>query len=154
MKKSILLLLGLFFVAFSFGQSNAEEIDLYQSMYGLEKKAIVKEFVVPKDVNKAAFWKLYDEYEVNRKVLGKERVMLLDEFAKKYLTMTNEESEAWMKKVIALDDNQDKLIVKYYNKVKKANSPILAMRFYQLEVYLLTSIRLEILDAIPFVEEK
>jgi len=35
----------------------------------------------------------------------------------------------------------------------KATSPIVAMRFYMLEAYLLSAIRYEILDAIPFPEE-
>jgi len=58
-----------------------------------------------------------------------------------------------MKKVITLAKKQDKLIDSYYTKVKKVTSPITAMRFYQLEGYLLSAIRLEILDAIPFVED-
>ena len=54
---------------------------------------------------------------------------------------------------MALGLKQDKLIDKYYARVKKVTSPIVAMRFYQLEGYLLTAIRLEILESIPFVEE-
>lgn len=154
MKKLALFITGITLGLFSFGQSNVEEIDLYQSMYGIEKKAIVKEFVQPKEANKAAFWQLYESYEVERKELGKERLTLLGEFADKYENMTNEESVAWMKKVISLDEKQDKLVAKYYKKVMKVTSPILAMRFYQLETYLITAIRFEILDAIPFVEDK
>ena len=138
---------------FAFAQSNTEEIDLVQSIYGIEKKAIVEEFVKPVEVNRVAFWEVYDQYEVERKALGRERLTLLEDFAEKYLSMTNEEADSWMKKVISLAKKQDKLIDSYYTKVKKATSPIVAMRFYQLEAYLLTAIRLEILDAIPFVED-
>ncbi|NQU34312.1 MAG: hypothetical protein HQ521_13865 [Bacteroidetes bacterium] len=59
-----------------------------------------------------------------------------------------------MKKIIALDDKQDKLIVSYYKKVSKVTTPIVAMRFYQLETYLITAIRYEILNEMPFVEDK
>lgn len=154
MKKLAFVAAGLLFSLSSFSQSISEEIDLYQSMYGIEKKAIVKEFVQPKAVNKAPFWEVYENYEVERKLIGKERIYLLEEFAEKYETMTNEESMAWMKKVISLDNKQDKLITNYYKKVMKVTSPIVAMRFYQLETYLITAIRFEILDAIPFVDEK
>lgn len=79
---------------------------------------------------------------------------MLNEFAEQFEKMTNEESASWMKKVIHFDKRQDKLIQSYYSKVMKVTSPIVAMRFYQLETYLITAIRFEILDAIPFVDEQ
>ncbi|NQT76910.1 MAG: hypothetical protein HQ565_04285 [Bacteroidetes bacterium] len=154
MKKITLLFAGMFAALFTYAQLNTEEIDFFQSIYGMEKKAIVEEFVQPKTDNRVPFWEVYDAYEVERKKLGKDRIDLLEKFAEEYETMTNEQSEVWMKKVIALAGKQDKLIVSYYKKVKKVTSPIVAMRFYQLEGYLLTAIRYEILDVIPFVEEK
>ncbi len=154
MKKITLLFAGMFAALFTYAQSNTEEIDFIQSIYGMEKKAIVEEFVQPKSENRVPFWEVYDAYEVERKELGKERIKLLEEFAEEFETMTNEQSEAWMKKVIALARKQDKLVVTYYKKAMKVTSPIVAMRFYQLEAYLLTAIRYEILDVIPFVEEK
>jgi hypothetical protein len=154
MKKLFFGLLTVLMASFVFAQTSTEEIDLVQSIYGIEKKAIVNDFVQPKAETQAAFWEVYDAYEVERKSLGKERIRLLEEFEVKYENMNNEDAEVWMKKALALVKKQDKLIVSYYNKVKKATSPIVAMRFYQVESFLLTAIRLEILDAIPFVEEK
>lgn len=144
---------GLFAAMFSFAQSNVEEIDLIQSMYGIEKKAIVEEFVQPTALNRVPFWEVYDAYEIERKTLGKKRLDLLVEFEDKFANLTNEEADAWMSKVMNLGKAQDKLIDTYYKKVKKVTSPIVALRFYMLESYLLTAIRYEILDAIPFPEE-
>lgn len=153
MKKMILLIAGLVAAVFTYAQSNNEEIDFVQSIYGIEKKAIVEEFVQPKAENRVPFWEVYDAYEIERKTLGKERIELLVEFEEKFANLNNEEADAWMKKVISLGKRQDKLVDTYYNKVKKATTPIVAMRFYMLEAYLLTAIRYEILDAIPFPEE-
>jgi len=154
MKKMILIIAGFFAVMFTYAQSNTEEIDLVQSIYGIEKKAIVEEFVQPVTTNRVQFWEVYDAYEVERKELGKERFKLLNEFVEKYENLNNEEADAWMKEVIRLGKSTDKLIDTYYTKMKKATSPIVAMRFYMLESYLLTAIRYEILDALPFPEEK
>lgn len=154
MKKVILLITGLLAAIFSFSQTTTEEIDLIQSIYGIEKKAIVKEFVNPKANNAEAFWAVYDKYEVDRKALGKTRIQLLEQFANQFEKMTNEESSIWMKKVFALDSKQDKLIEKYYKQVSKVTSPIVAMRFYQVENYLLTAIRYQILNEMPFVNDK
>ena len=48
-----------------------------QAAFGMDKKAVVAEFVKPSPAEKDAFWKLYDEYEVKRKELGKQRIELL-----------------------------------------------------------------------------
>jgi len=154
MKKMTLIIAGLFAAMFTYAQSNTEEIDFIQSIYGIEKKAIVEEFVQPVAENRVPFWEVYDAYEVERKKLGKERIAVLEEFGEKFETLTNEEADAFMKNVISLAKRQDKLIDTYYGKVKKVTSPIVGMRFYLLESYLLTAIRYEILDAIPFPEEK
>lgn len=154
MKKLVLIVLALMPALVGFSQSNVEEVDFYQSLYGMEKKVIVEEFVQPTSINRVPFWEVYDAYEIERKELGKERLVLLEQFAAEYENMTNEQADAWMKKVIALSKKQDKLIDSYYKKVKKVTSPIVAMRFFQVESYLLTAIRLSILDAIPFVAEE
>ena len=154
MKKIILALAALMPALMAFSQSNVEEVDLIQSLYGMEKKVIVENFVQPNDLQKDAFWQVYDEYEKERKLLGKERIELLEEFASIYENMTNEQADAWMKKALDLTARQDKNVMKYYAKVKKVTSAITALRFYQVESFLLTAIRLEVLDAIPFVEDE
>jgi hypothetical protein len=153
MKKLLFFFVGIFTSLFMFSQSYTEEVDFFQAIYGMEKKAIVEEFVQPATTNRVPFWEVYDEYEVKRKELGKERIDLLVELDEKFANLSNEDADAWMKKVIALGKSQDKLIDTYYKKMKKVTSPIVAMRFYMLEAYLLTAIRYEILDAIPFPEE-
>ena len=153
MKSLIFLMAGIFTSLFTFAQSFNEEVDFFQAIYGMEKKAIVEEFVQPATTNRVPFWEVYDEYEVKRKELGKERIELLIELDEKFAGLSNEDADVWMKKVITLAKSQDKLIDTYYKKIKKVTSPIVAMRFYMLEAYLLMAIRYEILDAIPFPEE-
>jgi hypothetical protein len=154
MKHLTLLVTALVFAVFTYAQTNKEEVDLFQAAFGMEKKAIVANFVTPSDVQKDAFWKLYDEYEVARKENGKKRIELLEQYANQYKTMTNEQADAWMNQVIKLSAASDKLIVTYYKKIKKATSPIVATQFYQIEGYILTAIRMEVLDGIPFVKGK
>jgi len=124
-----------------------------QAAFGMDKKAIVAEFVTPSDAQKDAFWLLYDEYETNRKELGKERIELLQQYAAQYMTLTSEQADAWTKKVIELQKKTDKLIVTYYEKILKVTDGIVATQFYQIEGYILTMIRMEILQEVPFVEK-
>jgi hypothetical protein len=153
MKKQILLIAALFLASFAYTQSNKEEVDLMQAAFGMDKKAIVTDFVKPSAAQKDAFWKLYDEYETQRKVLGKQRIELLNQYADQYLTMTGEQADAWTKKVIELQKKTDNLITTYYGKVKAVSDGIVATQFYQIESYILTAIRAEILENVPFLQK-
>jgi len=154
MRKLVLTLTTILMVSALSAQSNKEEVDLLQAAFGMEKKAMVGDFVNPDASKQEAFWMLYDEYEAARKELGVERIALLKKYAETYNSMTNEASEAWMKDVIKLGKASDKLVVTYYNKVKKATDAMTAFRFYHIENYILTSIRLSLLEDIPFPKAK
>jgi hypothetical protein len=154
MKKYLLIFAASLMASFTYGQSNKEEVDLMQAAFGMDKKEAVAEFVKPSASQKDAFWKLYDEYETQRKNLGKQRVELLEQYAKQYKTMTGEQADAWTKKVIELQKKTDNLIATYYTKVKAISDGIVATQFYQIENYILAAIRAQILDEIPFIEKK
>jgi len=154
MKKITLLFALMAIIGFTYSQSNKEEVDLFQAAFGMEKKAVVSNFVHPADLQKDAFWTLYDEYEVERKKNGIKRIELLKKYAEQYNSMTDEQADAWTNEVIKLQTATDKLIVTYYNKIKKATSPIVATQFYQIENYILTAIRMEVLDGVPFLGDK
>jgi hypothetical protein len=154
MKKYILLIVASLLASFTYAQSDKEEIDLMQAAFGMDKKAAVAEFVKPSDAQKDAFWKLYDEYETQRKDLGKQRIELLKQYADQYKTMTSEQADAWTKKIMDLQKKTDNLITTYYGKVRAVTDGIVALQFYQMENYILAGIRAQLLDQIPFVEKK
>jgi hypothetical protein len=154
MKKLTLILSALMIIGIANAQSNKEEIDLLQSMFGMEKKAMVADFVKVDPAKQDAFWKLYDEYETQRKDLGKKRIDLLEQYANNYNGMSNELADKWMADVIKQGQSLDKLLITYYKKVKKATDGVTALKFFHIENYILTSIRVSILEEIPFVKAK
>ena len=68
--------------------------------------------------------------------------------------MTSEQADAWTKKVIDLQKKTDALIATYYGKVKSVTDGVVATQFYQIENYILTAIRAEVLEAVPFLPKK
>jgi hypothetical protein len=146
---SIAWLLSLAFFTLN-AQTSNEEIDYIQAMFGMEKRLAMKDYIVLTDAEAPVFWKNYDAYEITRKELGKERIELLDKFVLEYETMTDAESLEWMKSVILLRKSNEKLIEKYYKKLVKECSPVIAMQFYQIESYILAGIRFQILENVPF----
>ena len=154
MKKTTLILMGILLIGIASAQTNKEEVDLLQSIFGMEKKALVADFVQVDATHQDAFWKLYDQYETARKDLGKKRIQLLEQYSESYDKMTNESADGWMKEVLKITAATDNLIVTYYKKIKKVTDAATAARFYHIENYVLTSIRLAILEEVPFVHTK
>ena len=150
MKKLFLIIVLFLSLGALNAQTSNDEIDYIQAIFGMEKRAAVKEFIVLEDSYADAFWEKYDAYEVIRKAYGKERIVLLDKFAEKYDKMNDKESEDWMKAVLSLRDKNEKLIKVYYKKILKECSPTVAMNFYQIESYILSGIRFQILENVPF----
>jgi len=151
MKKYLLLTAVVFLASFAFSQSNKEEVDLYQAAFGMDKKAVVADFVKPSAAQKDAFWKLYDQYETARKELGKQRIEVIKQYAEQYQKMTPAQADAWTTKVIDLQKKTDALIVTYYGKIKVATDAVVATQFYQIENFILVAIRGEILKQVPFL---
>ena len=154
MKKLVVLFAVILFTNFTFAQDySIEEVEVVQNLFGAEKKAIIEAFVDLEGVDAEAFWNLYQEYEIVRKELGKERIALLHEY-ETIKTITDEEVEALMKKAMPLRKSQDALIQKYYKKIKKATTAIVAAQFYQIEHFISDGVRFTILNNMGLVQDK
>ena len=154
MKTSYLIvLLSLVFTGLN-AQSAKEEVDFMQSVFGLEKKALVAEFVRPDAAQKDAFWQLYDEYETARKELGKKRIGLLLKYEENFDNLSQELAGGLLKESLALAKKNDMLLASYVKKVQKATNPVVAMQFHQIEIYIMSEIRVAISEGLPFPEIK
>jgi len=153
MKKITILAFLVFTVAAGYSQSNKEEVDAVQALFGMEKKAVIAELIKMNAKDSAKFWPIYDQYETERKKLGRERMKLLDQIADAYQHMTPAKADAVTQKTISLGAQTDKLLATYYTKVKTATNSSVAFEFYQAEMYLLTEIRGAIMSKIPLYSE-
>lgn len=133
----------------SSAQSNTEEIDFIQSIFGMEKKTVVAEFLKLDSTD--PFWSLYDEYELKRKELGKKRINLLSRYVDNYTTLGNDDYDDIIKNMISLRKSTDKLLDSYYAKVKKVSGSKTAAQFFQIEGYILIEIRSAIMEGIPYI---
>lgn len=134
-------------------QSHKEEIDLVQSVFGMEKKAVVSEFIQPDGAKKDIFWEIYDEYETKRKELGKRRLALLNSYADTYDSMDEATTGKILNEMMSLQISTDKLIGTYAKKIEKKVEVKTAAQFYQIEGYVLSKIRTTILENIPVIGE-
>jgi hypothetical protein len=151
--KTIVFIIAAFASISSFGQATNDEITVMQTVYGIDKRKLVSDYMAIPENQAVAFWSLYDKYEIDRRDLGKERIDLIGQYADNYRSLTDEKADKIASGIL---DNQikfDKLHQSYYGKVKKATSAITAAKFMQLEIYLQSQIRSEIQETIPFIGE-
>ena len=151
--KKLLVIAALLVSAAGFAQSNKEDVDFIQSIFGKEKKVIVADFIQLEGAQKDAFWKLYDEYEVKRKQYGQQRISLLERYANSYMTLDDATTDKLVNEMMTLSVNNDKLIKTYYGKIKKTSGIKPAAQFVQIESYFLSVIRVSILENIPMIGE-
>lgn len=154
MKKFVLLLL----MAFSFGfvsaqDSAAEELKMIQEIFGDEKRAIIADNINFEGVDMDAFWKIYDDYEAQRKDIGGEKVKLLKQYTTKQGNMTALQAEEMLAKAADLRMAEDKLIMNATKRIRKMSNPFVAAQFYQIEHYISDGIRFTILDSIDFIQD-
>jgi hypothetical protein len=154
MKMNFLKVLSALCLTVVFGQSvNAqtynEEVDFFQSIFGMQKKEIVAEFLSVE--NDDTFWVMYDEYETKRKAMGKERLAVLLDYVENYDMLTNDKYDELIVDMISLRKGTDKLIDQYYKKIKKASGSKKAAQFFQIENYFLSEIRTTIFEGIPYI---
>ncbi|MFN3939076.1 MAG: hypothetical protein ACK4IY_00725 [Chitinophagales bacterium] len=153
MKRIIIAITVLLSSTAMFAQSNKEDIEMLQAAFGKEKKELMQAFVKLDATNKDAFWALYDEYEMQRKELGKKRIALINKYAENYNTADDAKINEIVKELAKLSGSYEKLMSTYYAKISKAAGVKPAAQFYQMEGYLLSVVRVKIMDIIPFFGE-
>jgi len=152
----MLLTAACFFFVFSLSaqQVTQDDINLVQSMYGVEKRDLVQQYLKFTDSASAtAFWKIYDEYEVERKKLGQDFINILTDYANNYATLDDKKADELVTKSSDNNIAYEKLYIKYYKKMKVPIGALKASQFFQLEAYLRSAIKTSVLDEIPFIGE-
>jgi len=153
MKKLILVVIIAVFVMASNAQSNKEEIDLMQSVYGMQKKDLIAKHMKLEAGQADLFWQMYDEYEVARKEIGLKRVKNIELYAEKYEKLTSEDANAIIKASMDVQKSFISLWEKTYKNMSKSISPVSAAQFIQAEMFFENMVRQELSMDIPLIGE-
>lgn len=153
MKKLITILSIVFLSSVSFLSNAQTQDELFNSVFKQEKRAYFAENMHLKADEFDKFWTIYGAFENERVNIGTERINLLKTYVEKYETMSNEDADVFMKKWLAVDKKEDAMRIKYYGKMKKDLGAKTAAHFLQLDDYIQTAIKFEILDELPFIGE-
>ncbi|MFI5218234.1 MAG: hypothetical protein ACHQNT_02010 [Bacteroidia bacterium] len=151
MKKILALVIAAVITTGAYAQSNKEDVDLIQAMYGKAKKELVIEYMQFSTTEATAFWTTYDAFEIERKVLGRERISIISDYADHYTTLDDIKAADLGKKIMDNNVALEKLNQKYFPKFSTAVGALKAAKYMQLELYMQTAVRMELQDNIPFI---
>ena len=153
MKKMLSLASILFFFSAS-AQMTQDDVNLVQAMYGKSKRDLMDAYMTFSDTAKGnKFWKIYDNYEAERKKLGQQYLGIIQDYAKNYSTLNDTKADQLVMRMSANNVAFENLYKKYYAQLKPAVGALKASQFLQLENYLRSSVKINIMDQIPFVGE-
>jgi len=153
MKKLMISFVTLLMLSISSNaQTDADEINYLQTIFGMEKQELVESFVSPPAASENEFWEIYSTYEVERKEIGKRRIILLNQYADEFGAITDDKADDIIHEMSSIGKSNAKLIDTYYKKLKKIDGTS-AAAFFQIESYIVAKIRAEGLENIPFFGE-
>ena len=106
------------------------------------------------DPQKDTFWNIYAEYDRQRTKLLDQTADLLSDYATNYDTLTNEQAAKMMREAATIQEKQVQLRLKYADEISRKLGGRVGARFFQIDDYLSTGSRLEVLNRIPFVGDQ
>lgn len=154
MKINLLCLITLLLIApiSSFGQME-DANPFFRMTFNKEKRSVVEEFMQLSESEASRFWSIYNQYETERQHLGTSWLRLIDDYSERYETISDDQAREMMESSFSLRRDILKLERKYFKKMSKALSPSVATQWIQLEEFIITSLRLEVMEEVPFVGE-
>lgn len=152
--KNLLSITFILLISLGVNAQSADDIEFFQSIWGMEKRAMVEVYMDNLTTDEAtAFWSEYEVYETARKDLGKERVKILSDYADNYGSLTGEKATELINGAYSNNVAIQKLLKKTFKKMSKSIDAVKVAKFIQLENYFLLMIQMSIQESIPFVDE-
>jgi hypothetical protein len=151
MKRKIFTTISLIFlVSVLYAQDDIQKV---QEALGKDKKELVHYGMMLSPADSVKFWPLYTQYEAQRQKIGRERILILDDYAKSYYSMTNAKADEVVSKILKNEAALNQLQQQYYTKVKTALNAMQAAKFLHIESYINSSVKSMLLGALPVIEQ-
>lgn len=152
MKKRNFIFCFLLATAFAVGakaQDAAGDEGVTRKLFQAQHRTVVSDNLNLTEAQSKPFWKIYDEYELERKSIGEKKIELL----KKFIANIDSNNATTAANIIngTIDNQMDylKLQKKYFKRISKEISPMVAARFMQIEQTINARISSDILSELP-----
>jgi hypothetical protein len=147
------VLLASFFLHDAFAQSTEDDIQIIQGAWGRQKRELVSMAMSLSAKDSVKFWPVYDKYEVARKKLGRERLLILNDYVESYEKLTNTKADELANRLFKNDAANAQLLQQYYNSMKTALNALQAAKFLHVESFLQSYIKIHLQANLPYIGE-
>ena len=117
-----------------------------------QKMAIVTDLMGFTPGEAAVFWPIYTAYDRELSVVADQRVALIEDFANRYASMTDEVAMDLAQRSLDLEASRTEVKRRHFERFADALSPRVAARFLQIENQLLNVIDLQIASRLPVLQ--
>jgi len=135
-------------------QSFRDSIVQAQQLIRSGTRRILVDELMLDDTEKAAFWPLYDEYEVESLKIGQRYIALVSEFVDRYQAgdLSDADADRLLDAFFDIQIEISKLRERYLRDFRKILSGVKVMRFYQLENKVRAEVDAAMALAIPLAD--
>lgn len=130
-----------------------EDLKMFRFAIRMDKLEFVKSAMQLSEADEQKFLGQYDRYDIELKALNDERLATIQEYAANIDKITDKEADKLVKRSLDFRKKRTALLEKYYQKVAKATSKVIAARFLQVESVLQGTADVTIGSSIPLMEK-
>jgi hypothetical protein len=132
-------------------QVNDANIQLMRQDIRSERKKVVAANMPLTETEATKFWPVYDRYIAETIKINDIRFALLKEYAKNHQTGTEEQADSFIKRWLAIDQDNTQLRLKYIPEFEKVISHKKTAMFFQIDRRVSMMIELQLASTVPLV---
>jgi hypothetical protein len=158
MKSCITLLIGTFSVFLcAAAQENLSrlpesEIALLKADIQTKKTDILQQNLTLSDEQAKKFWPLQRSYESDLSKLGDQRLDVIREYAKNWDNLNDASARDLGKRLLEYQKKRVDLRARYFDRMSKEISAVIAAKFFQIEAQLEDVVDLQIASSLPLIK--
>ena len=133
-------------------QVNDANIELMRQDIRSERKKVVAANMPLTDTEATKFWPVYDRYIAETIKVNDVRLAVLEGYAKNYDTATEEQADSFIKRWLALDQDNTQLRLNYIPEFEKVISHKKTAMFFQIDRRVSMMIELQLAAQVPLVK--
>ena len=130
----------------------ADTMQILREKIQADKKLLVATNMDLTEKEAQAFWPIYESYQKDLGLLNGRMLVLLQDFAKTYQAMTDEEARKLVGEYLAIERDRVRLKQSYLPKLRQALPEKKVARYLQIENKIEAVIRYELARKIPLVK--
>jgi hypothetical protein len=130
----------------------ADNMDLVKEKIRTDKKLFIATNMQLTESEENAFWPVYEAYQADLGKLRAREIKLIEEFAAKYETMSDDAAKKLLDDSLSIDSDHQKLRQSYLSKIRGVLPDKKVVRYYQLESKIDAVLEYEMAKRIPLVQ--